>query len=166
MMKFPKPQKRKRNGLSPKQQLEKLQSLYVRARGGWQCEIHRECERRGIIAHCVCHGHLSKCHLINAKDSNAYKFDLRNMRAGCSSFNAWANFHNVEWLALWQHLFPEAVPLLATAKVPVKRTEADLRFMIADLQNNLLPLVLESSQMEKLRECDFNVRKFLKGIIE
>lgn len=160
---IPKPAPRRRKGKTARQRVEELQSLYVRYRDGWVCDIHKRIRQKGILNAPRCGGHLQACHLINRKDSNAHKYNLQNIRAGCKGINAWAHYHEEEWKELWQKLYPEVVPLLETSKVLVQRKESDFLRMEYEAQWILLPLVMPAAEYRSLKELDFNTKKFLKS---
>lgn len=156
---YPKPKKESRSKLEAR--LWELISLYVRARDGFHCRIHKRCSELAIPYPCVCSGHLEACHLYSDKPKySAIKYDLRNIVAGCSAINKWAFHNQTEWEKLWKILWKEDAKYLDVAKgMKTKRTRQDIQWMILDFQERLKD-VLTERQYTLLINCGFNYKKW------
>ena len=111
-------------------------SIYIRTRDK-VCIFHMLLSNNKIHYPCRCVGVLQACHKIS-RSKSAIKFDERNLFAGCSGSNVWANFNQLEWDRLWRKLWPEDEAYLERTKgARVKRTRGDYMLMTIDFQQRL-----------------------------
>jgi len=110
-------------------ELDRVFSLYIRARDGYKCMM--------VGSGCKCGGPVQCNHLLS-RSKYRTRWDERNAVSGCAGHNTWAHYNEADWRELWQKLFPERVEYLMRLKnAPGKYSNSMLQIMIKDFQAKL-----------------------------
>lgn len=123
-------------------ELDRVFSLYIRARDGYKCIRHA-----GVVR---CSGDMQCNHLIS-RAKLRLRWDERNAVCGCSSLNLWAHYNDADWRELWQRLYPDRVEYLMRLKnAPGKYPNSILKLMIREYERKLSGTVLwENPKLKK-----------------
>ena len=110
-------------------ELDRVFSLYIRARDGYRCMM---------AGHgCKCGGYMQCNHLLSRAKYRT-RWDEQNAVCGCGGHNQWAHYNEADWRELWQYLFPKRVDYLMRLKnAPAKYSNSMLQIMIRDYQKKL-----------------------------